>query len=245
MKSSGTNYDHVASFGRIETILSTGDANFPQRDDMPSRDDLTFSNGFFVKVAALFVDIRKSSDLSTKYTEPQTARLYRAFISEVVAVLDGSKDCDEVNIVGDGVWGVFDARFKGQIDAVVEAAGRVSSLLNGLNDRLAHNGYDRIRVGIGLDWGRALMVKSGFYGSGINDVVYLGKVVNSAAKLCSHGEEAVGYGHRPRVMAGSEFVSNIYSPTYKGFFSYDTTLGCYTSDIENIAMRDWLANHQP
>ncbi|GAA4718133.1 adenylate/guanylate cyclase domain-containing protein [Nocardioides conyzicola] len=245
MKSSGTSFTYTASFKRIDEVLAAPDENFPQRDDLPSRDDLTFSNGYFVRVAALFVDIRNSSNLPGKYSEPALAKLYRAFISEVVAVLDGSPDCDEINIVGDGVWGVFDARLKEQVDRVVEAAGRVSSLLDGLNARLLYRGYEALRVGIGLDWGRALMIKTGFYGSGVNDIVYVGNVVNSAAKLCSLGEQKHGSGYRPRVMAGREFVNNLLPTGYAGFFTYDASIGCYTASIQNKAMTSWLADNPP
>jgi len=245
VKSSGTGYNHQASFKRIDSILAAPDGNFPQRDDLPPRDDLTFDNGFFVRVAAMFVDIRKSSDLPAKYTEPALAKLYRAFISEVVAVLDGSSDCDEINIVGDGVWGVFHARLKSQVDRVVESAAKVSTLIDGLNARLEHNGYERLRVGIGLDWGRALMIKTGFYGSGVNDVVYLGNVVNRAAKLCSFGEQKLGYAYRPRIMAGREIVSNLESTKYAAFFSCDASIGCYTASLQNTTMTDWLTQNPP
>jgi hypothetical protein len=171
---------------------------------------------------------------------PKLAKLYRAFISEVVAVLDGNPVCDEVNIVGDDAWGVFDARTKDQLDRVVETTGQVSSLIDVLNDKLETRNYDPFYVGIGLDWGRALMIKTGFSGSGINDVVYVDNVVNSAAKLCSEGQEDLGYGvRRPRVMAGSYFVSNIASEKYRSFFTYDVNLGCYCTSINNTAMEQW------
>jgi class 3 adenylate cyclase len=44
-----------------------------------------------------------------------------------------------------------------------------------------------IRSGIGMSYGRALMIKAGFNGSGINDVVYMGDVVNRASKLAGLG----------------------------------------------------------
>lgn len=39
------------------------------------------------------------------------------------------------------------------------------------------------RVGIGLAYGRALMIKAGYKGSTINEVVWMGDVVNEASKL--------------------------------------------------------------
>jgi class 3 adenylate cyclase len=237
MRSTGSSYNYLRSFERLDEILDATDAGYVESDGLPSRDTLTFSNGFYVKAAALFVDIRKSTELASRYSLPGLAKLYRAFISETVAVLDGNPHCDEVNIVGDGVWGIFEARWKTQVDSVVDAAAQVSSLLDVFNEKLTSRGYDRLYVGIGLQWGRALMLKSGFYGSSINDVVYMGNVVNSAAKLCSYGEADVGYGLRnPRVIAGSDFVANIESDLYRSFFSYNPSLGAYTASIHDKGM---------
>src|SRR5580698_2567637 len=103
MKSTGANYDFETSFGRMKTILDGSDSSYEERTSLPSRDDLTFSNGFYAYCSAVFIDIRKSSTLPSKYKRPRLAKLYRAFISEMTAVMDGSSKCREVNIVGDGV----------------------------------------------------------------------------------------------------------------------------------------------
>jgi class 3 adenylate cyclase len=244
MKSTGTGYDFRRSFERIDEVLNSKDENYTESSNLPSRDSLTFSNGFYAKAAALFVDIRRSSSLPTKYAVPKLAKLYRAFVSEAVAVLDGCDTCDEINIVGDGLWGVFEGATKDQIDVVLETAGKISSLIDVLNAKISAHGYDPLYVGIGLDWGRALIIKTGYLGSGINDVVYVGKVVNSAAKLCAKGQEEIGFGmHRPRVMAGSDFVVNLNSAAYRSFFTYSTELNCYTASVENTLMAQWLRDN--
>jgi class 3 adenylate cyclase len=244
MKSTGSSYDYVRSFERLTEILDSSETGYREREDLPSRDELTFANGFYVRTVALFVDIRKSSLLTSRYGFPKLAKLYRAFISEVVAVLDGHADCEEINIVGDGVWGVFDARHKSQVDDALDAAAQISTLIEALNDRLISRGYERLYVGIGLEWGRALMVKSGYFGSGINEVVYMGDVVNAAAKLCSHGDEELILGvRRPRVMAGSGFVSNLERDRYRDFFTYNASLGCYEAGVNFGDMEAWRKSH--
>jgi class 3 adenylate cyclase len=173
MKSTGTSYYFKASYDRIKGILDSSDVNYEEVDSLPSRDRLTFSNGFYANCSAMFVDIRKSSQLPDKYKRPRLAKLYRAFISEVVAVMNGDTNCNEVNIVGDGVWGVYDTPLKSDIDWTFSTAAKVASLLDLLNYQLVKHGYEPIRVGIGLSWGRALVIKAGFMGSGINDIVYI------------------------------------------------------------------------
>ncbi|USE34582.1 hypothetical protein [Endozoicomonas sp. SCSIO W0465] len=58
-----------------------------------------------------------------------------------------------------------------------------------MNWRFQKKGYASIDVGIGIDYGRALMIKAGYNGSGINDVVWMGDVVNQASALCSKGNK--------------------------------------------------------
>lgn len=98
-----------------------------------------------------------------------------------------STRCVEANIQGDAVWGVFDTPSKPHIDETFSTAARCRTLITVLNCRLVKCGYDPIRAGVGMHYGRALMVKAGFAGSGINDIVYMGDVVNEASRLSDHG----------------------------------------------------------
>jgi len=49
MKASYSAYDFTKSRERIDEILKGADANYKNKDSIPSRDDLTFTNGFNVK----------------------------------------------------------------------------------------------------------------------------------------------------------------------------------------------------
>ena len=170
-------YDYLAGLDRIDNILAIPQSNYEELDTLPSRDKLTFTNGFYAnKCAAVFVDIRESSSLPSIYKRPALARLYRAYISEAVAILNACEKTVEVNIVGDGVWAIYNTPYKADIDGVFVAIARVNSLMKVLNYKLKEAGYNTpIKAGIGASWGRALMVKAGLSGSGINDVVYMGE----------------------------------------------------------------------
>src|SRR4051794_35584612 len=116
MDSNHKTYDHVASFSRIDTILARPSTKYEERKELPDRDELTFENGFYAYCSALFIDIRDSSTLPDLYNRPALAKLYRAFISEMVAVLNSHEKAREINIVGDCVWGVFNTPTKPRID---------------------------------------------------------------------------------------------------------------------------------
>lgn len=235
MKATGKTYSHSASFERMRDILDGSDVNYEEVDSLPDREDLTFRNGYYANCSAVFIDIRKSSSLPDKYKRPRLAKLYRAFISEMVAVMNGDDNCHEINIVGDGVWGVYNTPLKSNIDETFSTAAKLNSAVKMLNYQLRKHGYDEISVGIGISYGRALVIKAGHSGSAINDIVYMGDVVNAAAKLASKGSQS--YGDHP-VMVSEVFYGNLKEENSK-LLSYNYNRGAWHGNVVNIAMNDW------
>ena len=78
-------YDFSASFDRLQDILDSAET-FESVDTVPNSDTLSYSNGYYFKCYAIFIDIRDSSTLPTKYQKRTLAKIYRAYISEVVAL---------------------------------------------------------------------------------------------------------------------------------------------------------------
>jgi class 3 adenylate cyclase len=177
-------YRSEDSDARITDILD-GSASFEDAQDIPGSASLTYQNGFYVECTAIFIDIRGSSKLGEKYAQRRTlGRLYRAYVSECVAVLNASPRCSQVFIQGDCVSAVFDTPNRQAVGEVFVLVASLNSVVKLLNYRLARRGHATIKVGIGIDTGRALMLKAGFSGSGINDIVWMGDVVNRASHLC-------------------------------------------------------------
>lgn len=84
-------YSYTASAKRIDEILNQPTGQFEETSSLPDRDKLTYSNGFYGLCSAVFVDIRDSSGLTEKHKRPALAKIYRSFISEMVAVLNSSQ----------------------------------------------------------------------------------------------------------------------------------------------------------
>jgi class 3 adenylate cyclase len=229
-------YNYVTSFPRIDGILAQPQSDYEEVNELPDRDRLTYSNGFYANCSALFADIRESSKLPGLYKRPALAKLYRAYISEMVAIMNGNEQAREVNIVGDCVWAVFNTPLKKHIDGVFSTAAQANSLVKILSYKLVKARYAQpISVGIGMAYGRALMIKAGYNGSGIADVVYMGDVVNQAAKLAAQGSN--GYGVPP-VMIDDVFASNLSEDNQK-LVTKDRNRSCYTANVVNTAMNNW------
>jgi class 3 adenylate cyclase len=239
MKANFISFDFSKSLTRIDEILNASDLNYEEINSIPSRDKLTFTNGFYVNCTALFIDVRDSSTLPDKYKRPVLARIYRTYISEAVALMNSDPNCSEVNIQGDSVWGIFDTTQKINIDAVFSLAAQLSSIVDVINCKLKKRKIEPITVGIGIDYGRALMIKAGFSGSGINDVVYMGDVVNSASNLCGHGNSS----YLDAEVMVSTVVYNNLNEKNKSLLQFNYSKQCYCGNVINIPINDYVTKN--
>lgn len=190
MKSKHINFDFENSLKRIDSILND-EIEYKESNNIPSVEDLTYKNGEYVKCASLFIDLRGSTDLIKNQgrKSKSLARIYRAYISEIIAIANSFKTCKEINIVGDCVSAMFAGNNEESESPVIEAlqvASMSNAMMNVLNVKYQKkwNNLDEIKAGIGVDLGRALVIKAGFSGSGIEELVYMGDVVNRASKMC-------------------------------------------------------------
>lgn len=228
-------YDFNKALGRIDEIIDASDSAFEEKESIPAS-GLTFTNGFYVYCTALFVDIRDSSSLTKEHRRPVLAKIYRSFISEMVALMNTSPKVKEVNINGDCVWCVSDTTLKSDIDDMFSLAAKLCSMVDILNYKLKKKGYTTYDVGVGLDYGRALMIKAGHCNSEINDIVWMGDVVNNACHLCN---EANNYWSDKRVFLSNIIYDNL-NEANKKMCSKDHSRNIYQANIVNILMNDWL-----
>lgn len=240
MDSSYSSYDHNKSIERIDETLNSSDTNFSDKKSIPNRDSLTFNNGFYVEASAMFVDIRDSKDLNDKHTRPVLAKIYKTYISEVVAVMKGDSNINEIYIEGDGVWGIFDTPYQDDINEVFSTSARVSSIVDILNIKYKKKGYSTLTIGIGMTYGSSLYIKAGYKGSSINEVVWLGELVGEAAELCSYGNKT---DNDYETMVSYGFYSNL-NDSNKKLLEKNNNRSCYHGYIINTEMNEWVKDNE-
>lgn len=229
------------SASRMDDILNANDNDYQDNENsIPARNKLTYNNGYYVDVTALFIDIVGSSKLTDGHKRPTLAKMYRCFLSECVAIMNSYEICKEININGDCVWGVFETATVNDVDKVIDVAAKLRSMIHILNYKLKKKKYEEIGVGIGIDDGVALMVKAGYSGSGLNDVIWMGDVVNSACHLANKA----GRNLRAPVLITSKVYDNILENTKK-LFSKCTIDGTtyYEGYIIWKPMESWRKEH--
>ncbi|WP_051482095.1 adenylate/guanylate cyclase domain-containing protein [Paraburkholderia nodosa] len=239
MESNWRKYSSNDSDTRIRGILDLPAGNYQEVEAIPARNRLTFDNGFYVKCAAVFIDIRGSSSLPDKHTRPVLGKIYRTYISECSAVLNSYPCCKEIYVAGDCVSGIFDTSAGSGVQQAFNAACALNALAQHLNYRFEQKGYVPIRCGVGVAYGRALMIKSGFNGAGINEVVWMGDVVNEASNLCHQGNRDSSY----PIQVSSEVYQKLGSSDrslLQCVFAADCSVDHYQGNLVNIEMDQWL-----
>lgn len=174
---------------------------------VPTTDDLKDNNKTnSIDAAILFIDIRKSTEL-TDMTQPKTmVKIYRSFMRMSV-------DCVRKNngvtrqFLGDRIMGVFynikddeDNIISSAVDNAINCARALQTCISfSLNKYLKNNVNNKIiSCGIGIDYGKVLVTKVGMLGTENNDekenemnCVWVSKITNYASKYSdiSEGDE--------------------------------------------------------
>ncbi|HFK1481115.1 TPA: adenylate/guanylate cyclase domain-containing protein [Bacillus cereus] len=257
MRANYMKFNFEKSLERIDALLNDS-TTYDDADDIPKIEDLTFKNGKYVKCAAIFIDLRGSTNLiKTQGRKSKTlARLYRAYISEIVAIVNSFQTCNEINIVGDCISAIFSGETEESESPVIEAL-QAASMSNGMMKVLNvkykkkwGSNFQEIKAGIGVALGRALVIKAGFSGSGIKDLIYMGDVVNRASKMCGLAYKVytspICVTEAVYVSAGTYIANSDTQETYQDFLyeENDSTHGkIYTGNFHRIKMAEWAENN--
>lgn len=236
-------YDYSTSAKTVEDIL-TSSTKIESKRTIPSDNEFTFENGIKTWVGSLFVDIVDSSSLFKSANE-DTARIMRAFCSEIISILKDDSNYNEIGIRGDCVYATFSAGYQKDLVDIFEHAYRINSFMCMFNVLLRKYKFSQIRAGIGLGCDEELIVKAGKVGSGINDKIWIGKALVDAAHLA---DIANRNGNRTIAMS-PVFYSNIIdhlceaNKDYKTWIIPNTPYGrptYYHCNIIEKAFDKWI-----
>lgn len=182
-------YDYIQGKNRVESILDNH-MIIEEKKKLPVDGNFTFENGYRTWLTSIFIDIRDSSRLFTSKNQEETAKVIRAFISELIEILrDDDGFMLEIGIRGDCVYAIYNTPLKSDELKCADKTFYANTFINMFNKMLEQRGIDPIRVGIGMSTGCDLVIKTGRKGVGINEKVWIGKAVTEASNLSSLGDK--------------------------------------------------------
>ena len=231
-------FNYEKSRARIDSILNNESQEIIEKENkFPSESILTFNNTIRSTIDVIAIDIRNSTELSealSKNKIEMLTKIYRAYISEVIALLKGNPDIERVYIEGDGIWAVF--KKNNDTARVYDTATQISAIIETLNVKLRDKDYPFIEVGIGIERGQTFYVKAGYKGSGINAEVWVGNIVNKVFKLCAKANK----GNIKEIVV-SEKVYNRLEKAQQKNFKRDKKENIFHTDTISIQMyKEWL-----
>jgi len=237
-------YDYKQGKNRVESILDNY-MEIEEKDKLPSDDNFTFENGYLSWVTAIFVDIRDSTSLFSNNDEP-TAKLIRAFTSEIIEILRVDGNLREIGIRGDCVYAIYTTPSEAEIYECAQNAVYVNTFINMFNKLLEDRGKDKIRVGIGMATDKELVIKAGRKGVSINSKVWIGKAVTIASKLSSYGERNFHSRLMYSPSSYEKFIKELEkkqpNDNVRNWFSYESGLDAYKSGVIMSEFQDWIEN---
>lgn len=167
-----------------------------------------------VKTTVLYVDMRRSTQLSLKHHPHTVAKLYSAFVRAITRC--AKQFGGEVRgIIGDRVMILFDQKdcFTNAVYTSISIHSACKYVIN------AHFKHGEVTFGIGIDYGRMLATKTGVrrHGSAqqsYRSLVWLGRPANVASKLTDNA-------NKPQETFEVTWVRAAFNSTLLGSLRYE------------------------
>lgn len=179
----------LASDFKIDVARTSGVPHFADSAITFPNLDLKYQGTKLLETTVLYIDMRRSTQLSFQHRPETVAKLYSAFVRAMTRA--AANFGGEVRgIIGDRVMVIFDQ------DKCFSNAADTAFLMNSvcqyiINRRFQHN---EVEFGIGIDYGRMLATKTGIRRRGgeqqpYRALVWLGRPANVASKLTDNANK--------------------------------------------------------
>jgi len=166
-------------------------AQWDKRDGrkVPEPEDLQLGNdAVSLDGTVLYADMKDSTALVDGYRSPFAAEIYKTYLVAACHII--RNNAGEITAFdGDRVMAVFIGNYKNSHAA--KAALQISYIVREINSALKQtypSSAYQLRQAIGIDTGNLFVARTGIRKS--NDLVWVGRAANYAAKLCGLGDDS-------------------------------------------------------
>lgn len=156
-------------------------------------------------------------------------------VSETLAVFRDSKLCKDAVSVGEYILGFFDTPYKTNVDELIETVAKINSVKDLVQNRLENRSLFMPKVCIAVEYGTCLVNNYKSDGE-VPFISWHGESVGNAMKLADKFMEEDGD------IVITPIVRNNLKNDYQNYFR--ALKDNYVANIRNIAIRDWVNEHQ-
>lgn len=233
--------EYEVALNAIQKSLDTKVEEIELSDKIPTLNDTQDNNKVFRgKLSVLFVDMRKSTDLTDDLKSKKMVKIYRSFIRMIIQAIRYSGG-ETRQFAGDGVMGVFQDSVDGgekvtSSTKAVQAARYIITMMDYCLNPLLSKNMDGLSIacGVGICTGTVLVTKVGMRGKEQDDtsenemgLVWTGKTTNYASRYCGLANsceifiDSKTYSELNDKSAWNECSRIKGSKAFKGFVSHE------------------------
>ena len=158
---------------------------------IPDTTDVKLGNhGVKIEATILYADLAESTGLVDDYTPEFAAEMYKAYLHCAVKIIRNNSGTI-VSFDGDRVMAIFygDSKNSGAVKSALQINYAVQKIINpAITDQYPKTSYKMVAA-CGVDTGEIMVARTGIRSN--NDLVWIGRPANYAAKLC--GLRQAGY----------------------------------------------------
>lgn len=172
----------------LEAACASTFASAWQRTDgriVPSAADITLGNhGRDLDVAVLYADLADSTVMVDTYAAPFAAEIYKTFLHCAAKIIE-SLNGEITSYDGDRVMAVFigESKCTNAVKAALQINWAVKNIVRVKMRAQYPTSTFEVNHVCGIDTSKAMAARTGIRGS--NDLVWVGRAANYAAKLCA------------------------------------------------------------
>lgn len=151
----------------------------PEPEDLQLGNDAVHLNG-----TVLYADLDESTNLVDSYIPEFAAKIYKAYLSCAAKVIK-SEGGVITSYDGDRIMAVYigDSKNSSAAQSALKINYTVTEIINPLIKKLYPTTSYRVKQVVGIDTSDLFIARTGIRGS--NDLVWVGRAANYAAKLCA------------------------------------------------------------
>lgn len=225
-------YNFEESLSRIDQMLNLQTVEIEPLVSIPVLNEIPTKGGVIANCSIMQVEI--ITPPSREYGA--LLRVYRAFLSEAVAIVASHTHCVDVMIIGSRLTAAFSTPFKNNIQSLIDKTAMVNTLAQVISKKATGMGLPSITVRIGVDFGEAMLMRFGKYDANEqhpSGLAWMGNPVKKTAELIEKPN------HDMNIWISGVIYQNL-SDDYKKFFHHDEEFGDYGADIINTNMKSWI-----